>query len=916
MLGQNEHGIYVGRPKVFDQRTLQLMIEDLSAQLAAIKSVDQAKIAGAIGVLQGMEIRETGVAGSLAIKRPYTTEVTDDGKVKVTEVVPDPRTALTSGLGEATNIPMGTPTFGMASQDLLSEQINLQYQIFNLRMINDRSLTDRIQGDKSKLQAVIGIPVSLDPSRHALDSAAIVKVRVKMTRPTVPPSEPKKTESQQPATEAPQAQQAPTTQRWGSQTSELVPIALPQSQQPKYIPQPLPQPVPIYQPQTEPLPQQQAIQQSVDPDAFLSVVALMPQEKTYNSATLSKSAKSFSGSAIAKVVEVGFTATKRGQTYFLYKDNDTISFEHPIAKRPTKEEATKGAVPTPEHEVAFGWQFRPVLGRRSVAPGMRQMFAVLALPTPDAGTEPATLHVEVETRWVKYQRSQLTVFPTTLWYETFGESIGKPRTPPDPDKKMAFTVKVPTTDGYQTSLAPSVEKVGWNMVGTKNVIISVQGSNFLSDTKIMMGGKTFDTTNGVKIKSEKAFDLTVDSAALSGAVIQGRYGNSVPMLSTGVDAKQIEVAKVLWPPAIDQFLSGTIYLTREGGLSITDLPKFPNLETKKADYLTPFLTFSGVPIPGPFAFQDVGLERDGKDPVKTVAVTFGIPGDIAKKGAGHLSYSYPFHGTAWTTSVPIGDNNKMYFASRIKTGIKKGWTVLTITDTQSLLTQTPDLRVILPTKELLMGRSPSSLKLKVTSDIKRETSSQGPSERQETTGSGRTRVQQPSEQDKRAEQASTSQAAKTEEETSNQECASTNQDTFKDAFCLQDATVAILRLNTEDIGEEIVLKRNNTVFKVIVPPAEKKAEVAKKLEVNQYDSVWLSLEADYATVDSVKADSETLVKRKNGEKTDVHITRKLTEKPGSIDLLIQSIIEGKPDAGKVVKLDIICRECQAKEAKK
>ena len=63
----------------------------------------------------------------------------------------------------------------MASQDILGDQVNLQYQIFNLRLIMDRSLSDRIQGKHSKLQAVLGIPISLDPSRQALDSAAIVK---------------------------------------------------------------------------------------------------------------------------------------------------------------------------------------------------------------------------------------------------------------------------------------------------------------------------------------------------------------------------------------------------------------------------------------------------------------------------------------------------------------------------------------------------------------------------------------------------------------------------------------------------------------------------------------------------------------------------------------------------------------------
>ena len=48
------------------------------------------------------------------------------------------------------------------------------------------------------------------------------------------------------------------------------------------------------------------------------------------------------------------------------------------------------------------------------------------------------------------------------------------------------------------------------------------------------------------------------------------------------------------------------------------------------------------------------------------------------------------------------------------------------------------------------------------------------------------------------------------------------------------------------------------------------------------------------------------------------LTRSLTAKPGSVDLIVYAPPkEGKADTtGKVVRVEIICKECQAKETKK
>jgi len=756
-----QQGVYVGRPKVFDSRTLNLMLEDLSAQLARVNAVDQAKILASMGALQGMETRESFVSGTLGLTKPFTKAKSDG--TRTDETITDAKPAIPD-LGAAPAILPTNLNFAMASQDILGDQVNLQYQIFNLRLIMDRSLSDRIQGRQSKLQAVLGIPISLDPSRQALDSAAIVKVTL---------------------------------------TYKGKPVSL---------------------------------------------VALMPQEKTYNSATLSKSTKAFGASAVAKVVQVGFSAATRTQTYFMYRDNDTISFE----------KSTEGSM-------VFGWQFRPVLGRRSVAPGMRQMFAVVALPEPDEGSEEYLIDAKIETSWVKYQRSQLTTFPATLWYESLGPLIGKPSTPPASDNANTFQgIAVPTTDKFQELLAPRIKDIVWTPVGSKNTLIAVEGFNFLSDTKIIMGGKTFDSTNGLKIKSEKALDLMVDNAALSSAAIQGRYGIAIPLLKL-TPAFQLRINKIEWPPPVDGFSTARIRIGYdEKGFTTADLPQTNGLR------LEPQIFFNGVPIPGPYRFQDVRPKEEQSQ----VIVTFNVPADLAKKADGQLTFFYPFLGSVWSTSFDLRDKNKVYALARLKTADvfeknaagkvekvdKQEWTYLAVTDKVGLLDQSPDLNAV-----LLNGQAIGL----------------------EKRGCGK--------------------------------CAATKPEDFKESFCWQDAYLAILRLKTADLGDELLLTRNEVMLRVAVPPKEKVPDPPKKNpEVNQYDSVWLTLDFAPGDVDSVKADGQALEKRGNEKKTDVLLTRSLTVKPGSVDLIVYAPPkEGKADAtGKVVRVEIICKECQAKETRK
>ena len=76
----------------------------------------------------------------------------------------------------------------------------------------------------------------------------------------------------------------------------------------------------------------------------VSVVSLMPEEKTYNTSALSTKSNAFGGSAVFKILTVGYSERRRGQTFYLYQDADTLTY-----RKPTQDGSLSNVKPT------FGW---------------------------------------------------------------------------------------------------------------------------------------------------------------------------------------------------------------------------------------------------------------------------------------------------------------------------------------------------------------------------------------------------------------------------------------------------------------------------------------------------------------------------------------------------------------------------------
>jgi len=501
------NGISIGAPKVFDNRTLTLMLDALMQTLQSQQQnfIDQKSLQAALANIQGYSQSDTstslnisgsptpalsqstttntGLVGASGNPLPNTTTTTATRSRP--SVTPQAPTLDTTPAFQGFN-----PTYGSNASDLLNDQVNLNYQIFNLRMILERALTDRLldgatDENQTRLQAVLGINVTIDPPRTANDAVAVVEItlRSKDGKP-------------------------------------------------------------------------------------LSLVSLMPQEKTYNAAALSSKSNAYGGSAAVSAFQVGFSARKRSQTFYLYRDNDTLSYE-----RMTGDPST----------IVFGWMFRPVLGRRSVSPGLRQLFAVMALPNldctkrKDSSCPAAFLTPTVRTYWKKYDRATLTSFERQDTNRAsqigYALSLGLARPQIFEGRRYQNDANYPdipvrASVDYQDALKPIVTGVTWRPTGSKNIIISARGNNFFTQTQVALGDKTYIEGAGLTLKSDHSFDLitTLDALVNGPGTILGRYDNGVPLINSTIPdslKNGFEVQSASLSPAIAGLRKIEIHLQRK-----------------------------------------------------------------------------------------------------------------------------------------------------------------------------------------------------------------------------------------------------------------------------------------------------------------------------------------------------------------
>jgi len=427
------NGITIGHAKAFDNRSLALRIERLSASLDQLKVVNQNVTENASTFQKQASTQATR---SLALEvKSSLGKAGKDGSSKEKDSDKDAKSDTPAADAAKSE---SKPAVGLAASDILSDQLNLASQILNLETLYERSLTDRLINDSSRLQTVLGFQVSITPPSGCENSVAVTEVAVRMKDSRIP----------------------------------------------------------------------------------VSLVALIPQEKTYNAQTVSSSAQSIGGSAVASVLTLGFSSKGESRQLFIHRDSDTIAFERDPRCKPTLFDCDYVAT-------VFGWEFRPVLGRSTVSAGTRQMLAVIAVPIAESpNADEIKLEIRTRSYWRRYNPKKQT-------------SRGKWAPLPwrvDRSRRVDSAIQelaVPNTAKIQNALAPKVTEIKWVNSGADRATVIVKGANFFSGTKVVTGGKVHSEVDGtLTLKSDQAleFETTIASLATGDSVLSGRFGSSLQLM--------------------------------------------------------------------------------------------------------------------------------------------------------------------------------------------------------------------------------------------------------------------------------------------------------------------------------------------------------------------------------------------------
>ena len=285
------NGITIGKAKAFDNRSLTLRVERLNAGLESLKVVNQ-NLTENLSTFQEQTSSEESQSLYLSSKGSGAQHGQDKDARRESNGEQQVRSATTSDALKSDF----KPAMGLAASDVLSDRLNLASQIFNLQLLYERSLSDRMIRDQSRLQTVLGFQISITPPSGYEDCAAVAEVAVRMARAT-PAVVPVAAVGAQPLGSVPAGPPAPTAPITGPVPPAPLAVASPDSS--TYVP--------------------------------VSLVALMPQEKTYNAESISSSERSIEGSAVARVLTMGFVG-KRG-TRRVFSFTATLTPWHSSATR-------------------------------------------------------------------------------------------------------------------------------------------------------------------------------------------------------------------------------------------------------------------------------------------------------------------------------------------------------------------------------------------------------------------------------------------------------------------------------------------------------------------------------------------------------------------------------------------------------
>ncbi len=227
---------------------------------------------------------------------------------------------------------------------------------------------------------------------------------------------------------------------------------------------------------------------------------MLPQDKTYNVAKVTNDSNAFNLGAFTAPLGAALGGNSGHSSSFIVYDVDTVALQRP----------------SPDSKsVTFGWQFRPVLGEKTVQPGTRQVYVLVSLPV-DSNTQ-YTPNISVQTYWRKYDTKAKVVENDRI------DSSGGPQLLP--------TLPIYPIVNYDKGLQPTVTGVETYDAGNGRVLVEATGTNFSDSTSVVAGGQIINKDNGLLVKGGNTltFIAPLSNLAYEDPLIVGQYGTAIPM---------------------------------------------------------------------------------------------------------------------------------------------------------------------------------------------------------------------------------------------------------------------------------------------------------------------------------------------------------------------------------------------------
>lgn len=537
------NGISVTEIKPYDERNLRSQLQLYEESLARTQYPELSGLYGNVNYFQGSESRSTSLVGSIStLPQPAisTTSGNTSGSTQsesnttgtsVTDVRTDGTTGTNNGTTVTTvtnngatvttvntanntsgntltsgtsysqtvnqaaanpNIPttqLGTTTlpgainFGVSPQDTLDKYTALTYQIFNLRSLLNQSYSDRIisEGEefKTRSQAYIGFTVNIEPKFE--NHVAEVEITIFNDR---------------------------------SDDSKKA--------DPK-------------------------------PDQKLAVINLFPEEKTYNVAKITDDKKSLGAGAIVSILNVGAAYGKSTNKLYLAKDTDTVAFQR---DQPTveydkdssgfyfvsKKGVTKYRERDPDKDptgnvtevrktresTTFVWQFRPVLGQKTVTPGVRKVFALIAIPKEESSDKNWEGSFQINTQWKSLSRGGITE-EKVGWIDRARISLTGGKIGSKLYTACGGNLLIPSSKKVDSALKPKIDNATWTDNANGQVTVIADGRNFTKDTQILFGDLVIDQSKkNLSIIGEQRLIFTVPAKNILKfpPTVINKYGNT------------------------------------------------------------------------------------------------------------------------------------------------------------------------------------------------------------------------------------------------------------------------------------------------------------------------------------------------------------------------------------------------------